>query len=126
MKIRNQILLAESESIVASDLKQLIQRWGLGETIVARSDKHTHQVAEKTSPRCARVDEGLWGVENGEETAAFLNENYQIPVIFLVNLESKKVQERRQNHQNFFCLAKPFVQDELKEVLEKIMNLQKN
>ncbi len=126
MKMQNQILLAESESIVASDISQLIHQWGLGDTIVTRSDKHTCQIARDISPKLAIVDECLQGSEKAETTATYLNENYHIPVVFLANVNIKKIQERMQNHKSFYCLAKPFIQDELKDVLEMLIKTSKN
>lgn len=126
MKTQNQILLAESECIVASDIRQLIQSWGLGDTVITRSGKLTQKMAREIAPKLAIVDEGLRGEETAETTATYLNENCHIPVVFLANVDSQKIQERMQDHKSFYCLAKPFVQDELKEVLEKVIHSRKN
>lgn len=126
MKLQNGILVAESESIVASDLKSLIRRWGYGEATVANSESSTFEIANHEILNVAIVDEGLRGDHSGEITANRIHSEYKIPVIFLSTWDGNRVIKGSKSDETFIQLAKPFQSDLLQDVLKKILDPNKN
>lgn len=126
MKLQNGILVAESECIVASDLKTLIRKWGYGEATVAKSETSTFEIANHENLNVAIVDEGLRGFHSGETTANRIHKEYNIPVIFLSTWGGNRLSEYAKKGKTFIHLNKPFQNDTLQDVLKKILDPNKN
>ncbi len=120
------ILVAESESIVASDLKSLIRKWGYGEAAIAKSEKITFEIASHEMLNVAIVDEGLHGSHSGEMTANRIHQEYKIPVIFLSTWDGNRMVQGKNIDDTFIHLNKPFQQDKLQHLLRKILKPNKN
>jgi CheY-like chemotaxis protein len=111
------ILIVEDELIVAMDLKQILEQYGLEVVGIAESAYVALQIAVEAKPDLALMDINLAGQMNGIETARQLRA-YGVPSVFLTAYCDDKTLASVAEEMPYGYLIKPFSSRELKIALQ--------
>ncbi len=112
------ILIVEDEQIVATDIKNKLSRLGYEVTAVVNSGESALEEVSKNIPDLALMDIKLEGDMDGVETAGYLREKYDIPVIYLTAFVDQNTLEGAKVTQPYGYILKPFVLKELQSNIE--------
>lgn len=113
MTTRPQILIVENEGIVALDLQSRLRRLGyLVPGFVATGEEAVAQAA-KILPDLILMDIKLKGEMDGIEAAHRINENFDIPIIYLTAFADEATLQRAEAAEPYGYLLKPFEEREL-------------
>jgi len=126
MKNKPNILVAENERIVASDIKNLLIDWGYTEPLIAGSADQILKIVKKKRPDLVIIDNRLQGNKSGRQTAEILNEKYNIAVILLSDWFKESVQSLKKTVKSFYSIPKPFDSEELKSKIQLVLGNQIN
>ncbi len=111
------ILIVEDELIVAMDLKQVLEQYGLEVVGVAESAYVALQIAVEARPDLALMDINLAGHMNGIDTARQLRA-YGVPSVFLTAYCDDTTLANVAEEMPYGYLIKPFSSRELKIAIQ--------
>ncbi len=102
------VLIVENDVLIAEDTSQKLSRLGYKVTdIVADADTAKKSI-EEDLPNVVLMDIDLDGAVDGIELAKQIHEKYQIPIIYLTDLNDPRTLNRTQNTHLSFFMNKPF------------------
>ncbi len=101
------ILIVEDEFILAANLQEILESLGYVITSMAASFIETLRQVEQDRPDVVLMDIHLQGEQDGIETAAFLWDVFQLPVVYLTGHSDRATLERAYEGLPFGYLLKP-------------------
>ena len=110
---KNKILIVEDETIIAVDLKKVLQDRNYDVTGIVTSGEDAIQFVRNNVPDLILMDIQLKGKLDGIETAALLKDLFDIPVIYLTAYSDEKTLTRAKITEPFGYVVKPFEEKEL-------------
>jgi DNA-binding NarL/FixJ family response regulator len=116
--MKGRILIVEDELIVALDLKQILEQYGLEVVGTAPSAYAALQIAVETHPDLALMDINIAGGMSGIETARQLRESYGVPSVFLTAYCDDTTLAGVAAEMPYGYLIKPFSSRELEVALQ--------
>jgi CheY-like chemotaxis protein len=114
--------IVEDEGIVALDISNIVRNLGYETAFIADSGEKTLALIEEKMPDAILMDIELKGQLNGLQTASRIKENYSFPIIFLTAFEDDNTISRIREVSTDGYLVKPFEDELLRMVLEKVLN----
>ena len=118
MKMNGRILVVEDESLVALDLRQALEEFGLEVVGMAASADEALALAEATQPDLALMDVNIQGTRDGIQTARMLRDQFGVPAVFLTSYSDDATIEKATKESPYGYLLKPFNLRELKAALQ--------
>ncbi|MCK5201154.1 MAG: response regulator, partial [Spirochaetales bacterium] len=115
------IFLVEDEAIVALDLRNILERIGYSVVGVVPSGEEALEKIKDLNPDLIIMDIKLQRSLDGIDTAAILNEKYNIPFIFLSAYSDEGIIERAKHVEPFGYIIKPFGANNLRASIEMAM-----
>lgn len=112
------ILVVEDERIIAADLKGSLQEMGYFVPAIATSGKSAIQLVEKYHPDLILMDIFLEGDLTGIDAAGIINQDNDIPVIFLTAFSDTKFIDQAKVTGPYGYLLKPFDENEVHTSIE--------
>lgn len=86
MDYRNSIiLLVEDEVLIANDIKNAIQNFGIRNVFLAHNEKSANELILELKPDLVLLDIFLDERNSGLKIGAFLQENFQIPFMYITS-----------------------------------------
>jgi len=116
--MNGKILIVEDEALVALDLRQALEEFGLEVVGTAASADEALAVVENTQPDLALMDINLHGSINGIQTARILHDPFGVPAVFLTSYGDDATMEKATRESPYGYLIKPFNPRELKATLQ--------
>jgi two-component system, response regulator PdtaR len=120
------IMIIEDEAIIALGLKKSLTDLGHCVQSMVGSGKEALELISKVQPDLIFIDIKLPGEINGIETAHFINENYEIPMIICTGCSNKEILEECKKFNPSGILFKPFndnlLADEIRSAISKYNN----
>jgi len=113
-----QILVVEDQRIVAEDIRENLEHLGYAVSAIASSGKEAIQKAEEVLPDLIMMDIRLKGKMDGIETAEYINQRLDVPVVYLTAFADEDTLQRAKQTQPFGYLIKPFKERELHTTIE--------
>ncbi|MDP3623471.1 MAG: response regulator, partial [Methanobacteriaceae archaeon] len=112
------LLVVEDESIVAMDIKHRAE--GLGYTVmsIASSGEEAIEKTKKYKPDLVLMDIVLKGKMDGVEAAQVIQEEFDIPIVYLTAYSDEKTLGRAKLTGPFGYIIKPFEDRELHSAVE--------
>ena len=107
------ILVVEDEGLVAEDIKAHMIENGWDVDAIVPSGEQALELMDGVEIDLVIMDIVLTGVMDGIDTAAFIQEKYQTPVIFLTAYTDREKVDRAQLTDPYGYLIKPFDEREL-------------
>src|SRR5919108_5399746 len=115
---RPQIMVVEDESIVAEDMKAMLEGFGYTVPTVAFSGEEAVKKAFDTHPDLVLMDIVLKGQMSGVEAVERIRSRCNIPVVYVTAYADEKTVRRAKVTEPFGYLLKPFDARELQTTIE--------
>ena len=126
MKKNLNVLIADNESIVISDLKDQLHGWGYKVFTSEEGKDITSEWIKKNNPDAVIIDDDFPFVEAGIQKALEISQQHRIGVILLCAWMNDEIKRISSKLDSFQCLSKPFTNEELQNSLEQILRKQNN
>jgi two-component system, cell cycle sensor histidine kinase and response regulator CckA len=120
--MNGRILIVEDEALVALDLRQALEEFGLEVVGMAASADDALAVVENAQPDLALMDINIRGTINGIQTARILHDPFGVPAVFLTSYGDDMTMEKATRESPYGYLLKPFNPRELKATLQIALN----
>ncbi len=119
------ILIVEDEGIVATDLSNTITEFGyiVTDTVASADDAIVSIETEK--PDLILMDIFIKGSMNGLILAKIVSDRYKIPVVHLTAYSDDLTQRNITNSGSLGYIKKPFDDQQIKEILNNVLSLNK-
>lgn len=112
------VLVVEDEMIIAADISMFLESIGYEVTgILPRGEDALKSIAQ-TPPDLVLMDIFLKGSMDGIETARYIYERYQIPVIYLTANADDATFERAKTTRPYAFISKPFQPSDVQRAIE--------
>jgi adenylate cyclase len=118
MERKNNIIIAEDETIIAIDLKRTLKKLGYNVTSVASSGEELVKRISSEKPDLILMDIVLSGKMTGIETSQIVKEKFNLPVVYLTALTDEEILQKAMTTEPYGYLLKPFDENSLKSTLE--------
>jgi two-component system, cell cycle sensor histidine kinase and response regulator CckA len=115
---RPQIMVVEDESIVAEDMKAMLEGFGYAVPAIAFSGEEAVKKALDTHPDLVLMDIVLKGQMSGVEAVERIRSRCNIPVVYVTAYADEKTVRRAKVTEPFGYLLKPFDARELQTTIE--------
>jgi two-component system, cell cycle sensor histidine kinase and response regulator CckA len=115
---RPQIMVVEDESIVAEDMKAMLEGFGYNVPAVAFSGEEAVRKAFDTHPDLVLMDIVLKGQMSGVEAVERIRSRCNIPVVYVTAYADEKTVRRAKATEPYGYLLKPFDARELQTAIE--------
>jgi len=112
------LLLVEDEKIIALDLKRSVEKLGYTVVGLASTGEKAIEFLETTRPDLVLMDIMLGKGMNGIECARIIDDEWQIPVIFLTAYADDGILEEAKKAKPYGYIIKPFRMKDLQTTLE--------
>ncbi len=116
--MRPKILIAENENIAAINIKNSLHRMGYVILDIVGSGEEVIRKVKEEKPDLILMNISLDGALDGIETAEILSAKYDIPVIYLTELNDREVLQRAKITEPYGYLVKPFDSREIEIAIE--------
>lgn len=116
-----QILLVEDNYLTATDIRSKLQQMGHEVVAICTSRDQTLQDFKQYLPQLVLMDIDIKGEHDGIETADQLWQDWEVPVIFLTNLEDDRYRRRAGREQLAAFLAKPFSPHQFSNTIKQLL-----
>jgi diguanylate cyclase (GGDEF)-like protein len=118
MNMGKKILIVEDEMIIAEDINVTLQKFGYDVVDIVPTGSRAMQAIKSNSPDLVLMDIKLRGDIDGVQTAKMINENYDIPIVYLTANADLATYEEAKLTSPFGYLIKPFKERELHATIE--------
>ncbi len=112
------ILVVEDKSVVAEDLKLCLQDFGYTVVGVTNNGEDAIKMVETLTPDIILMDININGPIDGVETVNIINQQHDLPVIYLTAYSDNSTIERAKNSHPSAYLVKPFDPIDLKIAID--------
>ncbi|NDV22121.1 HD domain-containing phosphohydrolase [Desulfovibrio sp. JC022] len=117
-KAPSRILVVEDEAIVSLDIQGRLKKLGYHVAGIATSGEQAVQILEECNPDLILMDIMLEGDMDGIDTAAAINKECNIPIIYLTAYADNDTLKRAKITEPFGYIIKPFEDRELNLTIE--------
>ena len=111
--IKINILIVEDELLIAKNLSQKLEKLGYRIAGIVSSGADAIQRSEELKPDLILMDIVIKGEIDGIETAAIINQKFDIPIIYTTAYADDETLQRAENTGSYGYLLKPFKEREL-------------
>lgn len=112
------ILIVEDEVIIASDIKQALEKFGYNIIDIARTGESAIQIVKESNPDLVLVDIMLEGSFDGINITDTIQREYSIPVIYVTAYSNQKTIDEAKLTAPYGYITKPFEDNELYSSVE--------
>ncbi len=116
--VKARILVVEDEGIIAEDIRTSLQDQGYDVIGVVATGEDAVKTAKDTQPDLVLMDIVLGGDEDGIDTAQRIQNDLDVPVIYLTAFADDKMVQRAKTTVPFAYLIKPYRDTELHTNIE--------
>lgn len=116
------VALVEDELIIANNIKNLLEKAGYHVTGIYTSYDEVLALLETEKPDLILLDIRLSGRKTGIDLARVIENNYQIPYIFITSHSNKKIIDQVKKLRPCGYLVKPFKPEDLYTSIELGLN----
>jgi len=116
--MRPKILVVEDELIIATDIKDCLEKSGYEVPAVAAYGEQALEKVAELHPDLVLMDVMLKGEMNGIEAAGKILDYFQIPIVYLTAYSDQKTLEKAKTTNPFGYILKPFEETQLLTTVE--------
>jgi signal transduction histidine kinase len=120
--MKAKILVVEDEVIIATDIKDCLEKSGYNVPAVAAYGEQALEKVAELHPDLVLMDVMLKGDMNGIEAAEKILDNFNIPVVYLSAYSDQKTLQKAKTTQPFGYILKPFEETQLITTIEIAIN----
>ncbi|HYD97901.1 MAG TPA: response regulator [Alphaproteobacteria bacterium] len=115
------MLVIEDEVLIALDIVQDLESWGLPVAGVASTRDEALRLAESGEPALALVDVTLMRGEDGVALAKELKARFGLSIVFLTAHSDGRTRSRMQAVAPEACLFKPYAPGALRRAMRRVL-----
>jgi PAS domain S-box-containing protein len=115
---KTRILLVEDDSLIAEDIKVIVENFGYSILWIASTARAAIENADKFKPDLIMMDIVLDGEMDGIEAAEKIKARVDIPIVYLTAHADENTLERAKKTEPYGYVLKPFQEQELKTVID--------
>jgi diguanylate cyclase (GGDEF)-like protein len=112
------VLVVEDETIIGQDIRRILTGFGYEVPVVARTGNDALRAASLQVPDLVLMDIKLAGSLDGIETAARLQEEHRLPIVYLTSHSDEATLARAKATSPHGFVIKPFTDRELRSCVE--------
>ncbi|MFC1853975.1 response regulator [candidate division CSSED10-310 bacterium] len=116
--VKSKILVVEDESIVATDLKIMLENIGYIVTHVTSTGEKALQKLAEIQPDLILMDIQLEGLLDGVTVTELIQKEYHIPVVYLTAYSDEHTLDRAKKTEPYGYILKPFVEREIHTTIQ--------
>ncbi|MFC1668893.1 response regulator [Spirochaetota bacterium] len=120
--MNERIIIAESESIIALDIKMQLVQMGYKVPAISNSSEETLKLIKKIKPDIIITNVKTSGKLDGIDTIKKIRKKNNTPVLFVTTYNDNETIERIKEIKNSNYLSKPFNPDDLHDALNTLHN----
>jgi CheY-like chemotaxis protein len=120
--VKGRILIVEDEALTAQDIRWSLEKIGYAVTGVVASGIEAIQRIEESPPDLVILDIFIKGPIDGIETANKITKRFDIPVVYLTGHTDKITIGRAKKTNPAGYILKPYADEKLKIIIERIIN----
>ena len=113
-----QILIVEDEVIIAKDIARILEGIDYGVSAIALDGTTALEELQAHPPDLALLDINLGGEPDGITVASFIQENLDIPFIYLTSYATELIIDRAKRTRPMGYIIKPFSEKDLFSAIE--------
>ncbi|MCC7430707.1 PAS domain S-box protein [bacterium] len=118
---KKKILIVEDEAIVSKDLEIRLKNLNYQVVGIASSGEEAMEIVAENEIDLILMDIMLSGKKDGITTAQEINDNFNVPIIYLTAYSDKKTLERAKKTGHFGYITKPFDGNQLQITIEMVL-----
>ncbi|MGB7876163.1 MAG: PAS domain S-box protein [Anaerolineales bacterium] len=112
------IMVVEDSEILLLDIQKSLKSFGYTVVTTASSKEEAIQKADETRPDLVLIDIHLGGETGGIDTANYIREHFNIPIVFLTGNTDEDTSQRAKIADPFEYIFKPFDPESLRATIE--------
>lgn len=112
------ILVVEDEKILASNIRNSLQKLGYSISEITKSGKEAIKKVAETHPHLVLIDICLAGEIDGVNVADIIQNHFHVPVIYITESSEYKKLQKNQLSEPFSYIVKPFLESDLHLAIE--------
>ncbi|MCL6749810.1 diguanylate cyclase [Nostoc sp. CCCryo 231-06] len=112
------ILVVEDERILASNIRNSLQKLGYSVSEIAKSGQEAIKKVAETHPHLVLIDICLAGEIEGVHVADMIQNHFHVPVVYLTESSEYKTLQKNQLSEPFIYIVKPFLESDLHFAIE--------
>ena len=120
--MREEILIVEDEALIAMSLKERLESFGYKVSGILDRGEDVISSIENKCPDLILMDINLKGDQDGIETAQMINEQRDIPILFLTSFSNKSVIDRAKNASPYGYVIKTIDDNNLHITIDIVLN----
>lgn len=118
MENHKRVLIVEDDPLIAEDISESLKEIGYTIAGIAYDSTEAMTMIRSTDPHIAILDINLESEKDGIEIGEYLQNNMQIPFIYLTSYSDKSTLERAKKTRPMAYIVKPFDERDLYTALE--------
>ncbi len=120
------ILVVEDEKTLASNIRKSLQKLGYSVYEITESGEEAIKKVAETDPNLVLIDICLAGEINGVQIVDIIQNNFHVPVVYLIDRSEYKIFPKNQLIQPCGYILKPFLESDLHFVIEMALYKHQN
>ncbi len=120
------ILVVEDEKTLASNIRKSLQKLGYSVSEITESGEEAIKKVAETDPNLVLIDICLAGEINGVQLVDIIQNNFHVPVVYLIDRSEYKILPKNQLIQPCGYIVKPFLESDLHFVIEMALYKHQN
>ncbi|MFN6515555.1 MAG: diguanylate cyclase domain-containing protein [Nostoc sp. CreGUA01] len=120
------ILVVEDEKTLASNIRKSLQKLGYSVSEITESGEEAIKKVAETDPNLVLIDICLAGEINGVQLVDIIQNNFHVPVVYLIDRSEYKIFPKNQLIQPCGYILKPFLESDLHFVIEMALYKHQN
>jgi DNA-binding NtrC family response regulator len=121
-----QILIAENNGIIASDIQYLLTNWGYDAPALADSVDMTFDIIKHREPDLIVMGTQLKDSNDCLHLATWISKTYRVPMIVFVVWIDREVEKYLNCLKSFYCLSEPFDYENLRKLVHRALKKRRN
>ncbi|MEH2070802.1 MAG: diguanylate cyclase [Nostoc sp.] len=120
--LARKILVVEDEKTQASNIRKSLQKLGYSVSDITESGEEAIKKVAETHPSLVLIDICLAVEINGMQLADIIQNNFHVPVVYLIDRYEYKILQKSQLSEPFTYIFKPLIESDLHFVIEMALH----
>jgi DNA-binding NtrC family response regulator len=126
MSNHSQILVADGNGIIGTDIQCMLTNWGYDSPALADSVDKTFDIIKHRKPDLIVMGTQLKDSKDCLRLATWISKTYRVPMIVFVVWIDREVKKYVNHLKSFYCLTEPFDSKTLRKLVNRALEKRRN
>ena len=126
MSNHSQILVADGNGIIGTDIQCMLTNWGYDSPALADSVDRTFDIIKHRKPDLIVMGTQLKDSNDCLRLATWISKTYRVPMIVFVVWIDREVKKCVNHLKSFYCLSEPFDSETLRKLVNRALEKRRN